>query len=76
MSTTFAVKTPQNPEGIVVAFRSNGGGGQANIEWKNPLAPLLPRNTPVVPLDNSPQGIYTIGDLLEKIDGIYEIDEQ
>lgn len=32
--------------------------------WINPLAPFLPTNTKVYPLDNSHQGIYTIGDII------------
>jgi len=34
-----------------------------NSRWLNPLADKLPDNTPVFPLDNTAQGIYTIGDI-------------
>ena len=60
MSTTFGVKISE--EKIVeVAFRST------SITWLNPLAPLLPNHIKVIPLDNSYQGIYTIGDIKKSI---------
>lgn len=40
-----------------VFFRSMHNG-----RWMNSLASRLPDNTLVFPLDNSAQGIYTIGD--------------
>jgi hypothetical protein len=40
-------------------------GGE--IQWTNSLAHLLPDNTKVEPLDNTAQGIYTIGDIRECI---------
>ena len=74
MSTTFGIKTSRGPvteNNIVeVAFRGNGTG----VIWTNKLGKLLPDDTPVIPLDNSPQGILTIGDLKREIDG-YDIDE-
>jgi hypothetical protein len=36
-----------------------------NSRWLNPLADKLPDNTLVFPLDNTAQGIYTIGDIKE-----------
>ena len=45
-----------------VAFRSNG------VRWLDPLAQLLPDDTEVIAVDNSPQGIYTIGDIRKKIE--------
>lgn len=47
---------------IVIAFRSSYG-----FVWKNSLAPFLPLETKVYPLDNTPQGIYTIGDIIKDI---------
>lgn len=47
----------------LVAFRGNFGGWL----WKNPIAHLLPDNLKVYPLDNTAQGIYTIGDIKNKI---------
>ena len=47
----------------IVAFR--GGKG---MRQKNDLSKYLPSNTRVYPLDNSAQGIYTIGDIIAEID--------
>jgi len=60
MSTTFGVKTSTGKI-IEVAFRASG------MRWKSPLAELLPNDTPVIPLDNSAQGIHTIGDIKQDI---------
>ena len=69
MSTTFGVKIKKpcecgggwKEEIIEVAFRSNG------IRFINDLAQLLPNATTVIPLDNTPQGIFTIGDIKKQI---------
>lgn len=68
MSTTFAVKVPSvrgyedgEEVEVEVAFRSSG------VRWLNPLAQLLPDDTEVIAVDNSPQGIHTIGDIRKKI---------
>jgi hypothetical protein len=68
MSTTFAVKVPSvrayedgEEVEVEVAFRSNG------VRWLDPLAQLLPDDTEVIAVDNSPQGIHTIGDIRKKI---------
>ena len=34
-----------------------------NDRWLSPFGEMLPRDTRVFPLDNSAQGIYTIGDI-------------
>lgn len=65
MSTTFAVKTPEGKL-VEVAFRSN------DIHFTNDIAMLLPDETPVVPLDNTNQGIDNIGDIKNAINGIYK----
>lgn len=62
MSTTFGIKIPSSGEEVEIAFRSSGG-----IRFTNPLAELLPDDLPVIPLDNSAQGIHTIGDIKKKI---------
>ena len=59
MSTTFGVKVKDDY--VEVAFRSNG------MRFINELAELLPDDTPVEPLDNTAQGIYTIGDIKNHI---------
>ena len=62
MSTTFGVKARsllyEEDDIIEVAYR-----GYGYVKWLNPLAQLLPLNTKVIPLDNSPQGILTIEDI-------------
>ncbi len=63
MSTTFAIKL-ETGLGIEVAKRTNG-----NIQWIEKGASALPRETKVIALDNTPQGIYTIGDILDTIEG-------
>ena len=60
MSTTFGVEIKGDM--IEVAFRSNG------MRFINKLAYLLPDETPVIALDNSQQGVYTIGDVKVKIE--------
>ena len=44
---------------VKVAFRGNY---KATTRWLNDLAPFLSDDTKIYPLDNSAQGIYTIGD--------------
>lgn len=43
-----------------VFFRS-----MSNSKWLNSLAERLPEDTKVFPLDNTAQGIYTIGDAIK-----------
>jgi len=66
MSTTFGVEIKNDDAGIgevvEVAFRSNG------MRFTNALAHLLSDDTPVVPLDNTSQGVYTIGDIKKEIE--------
>ena len=56
MSTTFAIEKAGKK--IDVAFRAGG-----SIIWINDLASLLPDATKVTAIDNTRQGIYTIGDI-------------
>ena len=60
MSTTFGVKVKDDI--VEVAFRSNG------MRFINELAHLLPDDTLVIPLDNTAQGVYTIGDIKREIE--------
>jgi hypothetical protein len=62
MSTTFGVQA--GDELIPVARRNGIGEGRVSITFTNPLARLLPGDTPVVPMDNTAQGVETIDDLL------------
>jgi hypothetical protein len=48
---------------IEVAFRNNNG----IFWWTNSLSEFLPSNTRIYPLDNSASGIYTTGDIKQKI---------
>jgi hypothetical protein len=41
-----------------------------------PIAHLLPLNTPVIAIDNTSQGIETIGDILEHIKNQKEYPEE
>jgi hypothetical protein len=61
MSTTFAIKVEDNE--IEVARRRGIGNGKVAIIWLNELVKILPNETPVIPIDNSPQGVETLGDL-------------
>jgi hypothetical protein len=71
MSTTFGIlkrghvrkKDIDEDDYIEVAFRTNGNG----IRFTHELAEFLPDDTPVTPLDNSAQGIYTIGDIKKQM---------
>ena len=69
MSTVFGVKNPRytegedEPEEEFLEVAKRGGG----IYWVNELAQLLPDDMPVYPLDNSAQGIFTIGDIKKAI---------
>ena len=47
-----------------IFYRGNGGLG---TRWLNNIARLLPDDTRVYPLDNSAQGIFTIGDIKEAL---------
>ena len=61
MSTTFGILIPTTGEEVEVAFRTH------YVRWLNPIAHLLPDDIKVTPLDNSAQGIYTIGDIRKAI---------
>ena len=66
MSTTFGVVVPSlydtEYEEVEVARRSSN-----YVRWVNALAPLLADDVKVVALDNTAQGIYTIGDIRKVI---------
>ena len=61
MSTIFAIRNYNPLKTIKVAHRFGIGNGKVGITWltkKN-----YPDNTKVFPLDNTAQGVKTIGDL-------------
>lgn len=63
MSTTFGVKDPNT--GIItdIAVRDNGG----DFRWIHVLANVLPNEIKVIPIDNTAQGIKTVGDIRKEI---------
>ena len=61
MSTTFAVEVKDKQ--IEVARRRGIGNGEVAIIWLNDLVEILHDSVPVVPTDNSAQGVETLGDL-------------
>jgi hypothetical protein len=63
MSTTFGVKIPSTGEIEPIARRRGIGDGKVSIYFTNEIAELLPDDTEVEAMDNSPQGIFTIGDI-------------
>tara|TARA_Y100000389_G_C17410980_1_gene490900 strand:- start:718 stop:1125 length:408 start_codon:yes stop_codon:yes gene_type:complete len=64
MSTTFGIRL-QHGETLEVARRVGGIG----LSWTEEWAHMFPPDTKVIALDNTPQGIYTIGDILDAIEG-------
>lgn len=66
MSTTFGVLILTTDEVIEVAHRYSIGQGKVIITIKNLLVHLLPKETNLIPLDNTSQGINTIEDLLNQ----------
>jgi len=61
MSTTFAIEVGKKQ--VEVARRRGIGNGEVIIVWLNDLVEILPDGTPVVPTDNTAQGVETLGDL-------------
>tara|TARA_R110000823_G_scaffold300282_1_gene421066 strand:- start:29 stop:301 length:273 start_codon:yes stop_codon:yes gene_type:complete len=55
-----------------VFYRGNGYGS-AGSRWMNIIARLLPHDTPVYALDNTAQGIHTIGDILDFLQTQHEV---
>lgn len=64
MSTTFGIAIPTIKYVEEIAFRHGIGQGLVQINILNPLIFNLPENTPVIALDNTNQGINTIGDII------------
>lgn len=60
-----------------IAHRFYGGKKYGAIMYFTcPIAHLLPLNTPVIAIDNTSQGIETIGDILEHIKNQKEYPEE
>ena len=64
MSTTFGIHISAINETVEVAHRSGIGKGEVQIQVLNPLLYLVKLDTPVIPLDNSSQGIETVNDIM------------
>jgi len=68
MSTIFAVRLGEYKnatfQDVEVAFRTNSHVGS---RFTNPLAHLLPDDTPLIAIDNTQQGVYNIGDFKKLI---------
>jgi hypothetical protein len=77
MSTTFGVKIPSSGETIAVARRVGKGNGEVILFFTNELAELLPDDTELVAMDNTNQGINTIGEFKRKMNkiGKYPLNE-
>jgi hypothetical protein len=67
MSTTFGVKIPSTGEIEPIARRVGIGNRRVSVYFTEPLAELLPDEIQVEAMDNSPQGIFTIGDIKKAI---------
>lgn len=67
MSTTFGVKIPSTGEIKPIARRIGIGNGKCDVFFTEPIAELLPHNLVVIAMDNSEQGISTIGDIISVI---------
>jgi len=67
MSTTFGVYIPAIDEVKPVARRRGVGNGKVYVYFTNEVAELLEDDIPLIAMDNSNQGIWTIGDLKDKI---------
>ena len=61
MSTTFVIKVKDKQ--VEIARRRGIGNGEVAIIWLNDLVEIIPDETPVIPIDNTAQGVETLGDL-------------
>jgi hypothetical protein len=67
MSTTFGIKIPSTGEIQPIARRVGVGNGEVNVYFTDSLGELLADDLRVEAIDNSEQGIFTIGDIKAKI---------
>jgi len=66
MSTTFGVKI--EGEVIAIARRRGIGKGKVHVYSVHPMVHILEDDMEVIPMDNSAQGVYTIGDIKKLMD--------
>ena len=64
MSTTFGIKIGDKEVPIA---RRVGKPGETMMNFTTDYTDIMEDNHPVIPLDNTAQGIYTIGDIREHI---------
>ena len=67
MSTTFGVKIPSTGEIKPIAKRVGAGKAKVSVWFTEPIAELLPDELEAIAIDNTSQGIYTIGDIKKAI---------
>ena len=67
MSTTFGIRIPSTGEIEPIARRVGAGKGKVEVWFTNPIAELLNDGLEVEAIDNSEQGIFTIGDIKKHI---------
>tara|TARA_R110000851_G_scaffold325662_1_gene493795 strand:+ start:425 stop:646 length:222 start_codon:yes stop_codon:yes gene_type:complete len=72
MSTTFGIRIPSTDEVKPIARRVGIGQGKVEVWFTEPLAELLDNELEVIAIDNSNQGINTIGDIKKLLDGFYK----
>ena len=72
MSTTFGIEI--EGEMTEIARRIKGPNG-AEMYFTNSLVEALPDETPVKAIDNTPQGIFTIGDIRKHLKKQNEVTE-
>jgi hypothetical protein len=64
MSTTYGVIIPSTGETKPIAKRANGG----DVFFTDPIAEILPESLDVIAMDNTAQGINTIGHIRKEIE--------
>ena len=67
MSTTFGIRIPSTNEIKPIARRVGIGQSKVEVWFTEPLAELLSDELEVTAIDNSNQGINTIGDIKKHI---------
>jgi hypothetical protein len=67
MSTTFGIRIPSTNEIKPIARRVGRGQGEVEVWFTERLAELLDDDLEVIAIDNSNQGINTIGDIKKHI---------
>ena len=61
--TTSGIIPFDSEKPIVIVSRQEIGNGKVGFFWLNPLGSYLPDDFKIEPLDNTPQGIETIGNI-------------